>query len=374
VSADHYDVLGVSRGASPDEIKKAYRARARELHPDTNPDPTAEERFKEVARAYEVLSDPERRQRYDTYGADGPAGAGSDPFGGGGLGEIFDAFFGAAGGNPFGGGQRRGRPTGPPRGTDMEIALELTFEEAVFGTTKLVRLRVPVHCDACKATGAAPGTHPSRCAECQGTGQVSRVRQSLLGQMVTSAPCTRCGGMGEVIATPCPRCRGEGRVTEEITHDVRVVPGVDNGTTLRISGRGAAGPRGGPAGDLYVHLRVRAHERFGREGYDLIEELHLPLTTAALGAHLRYETLDGEEDLVIPSGTQSGKRFRLRGRGVPHVDGRGRGELIVVIAVDTPTELDDEQDRLLRQLAELRDEQVGPRDTGFLSRIRSAFR
>jgi molecular chaperone DnaJ len=233
---------------------------------------------------------------------------------------------------------------------------------------------VPVPCDTCEATGAAPGTHPSRCEECEGTGQVRRVRQSLLGQMMTSGPCGRCGGLGQVISSPCRVCRGDGRVTDEVTHEIRVVAGVDEGTTLRVSGKGAAGPRGGPRGDLYVHLRVRSHERFDRDGYDLIDELHVPMTTATLGSHLKYETLDGEEDLVIQPGTQSGKRFRLRGRGVPSVDGRGRGDLIVVVAVDTPTGLDGEQEDVLRRLAELRGEDVGPRDTGFLSRIRSAFR
>jgi molecular chaperone DnaJ len=370
MSNDYYGDLGVASTATPDEIKRAYRRLARELHPDTNPDPAATERFKEVAVAYEVLSDPERRQRYDRYGADAPGGAGFDPFAGAGLGDIFDAFFG--GGSGFG--TRRAGPSGPPRGADMELGIELEFEEAVFGIAKDVTLRLPVACGECTGTGAAAGTAPMTCPDCRGTGEVRRVRQSLLGQMVTAGPCGRCGGVGQTVDDPCPRCRGEGRVTEERTYSVEVPAGVDDGTTLRLTGRGSAGPRGGGNGDLYVHLRVRPHRRFARDGYDLVEELHLPLTTAALGAHVRYDTLDGAEDLVVPAGTQSGRRFRLRGRGVPEVNGHGRGDLVVVIAVDTPTALDDEQDELLRQLAALRGEEVAPKDTGILSRIRSAFR
>ena len=376
MSDDYYGDLGVQRDASADEIKRAYRQLARELHPDTNPDPAATERFKEVALAYEVLSDPERRRRYDTFGAESGAGAGFDPFSGAGLGDIFDAFFSGSGGG-FGaggfGGRRRG-PSGPPRGPDMELAVEIEFEQAVFGTTRDVSARLPVACPTCDGSGAAAGTRPETCSECGGAGQVRRVRQSILGQMVTAGPCGRCGGVGEVVPNPCPACRGEGRVTEERTYTVDVPAGVGDGSTLRLTGRGAAGPRGGVPGDLYVHLRVKGNERFTRDGYDLVDELHLPMTTAALGAHLRYETLDGTEDLVLPAGTQTGRRFRLRGRGVPHVDGRGRGDLIVSVVVDTPAELTDEQEELLRQLAAARGEEVGPTDQGILSRIRSAFR
>ena len=376
MATDYYELLGVARNATPDELKKAYRKLARELHPDTNPDPTAEERFKELSRAYETLSDPERRQRYDMFGEDQPGagGAGFDPFGGGGgLGDIFEAFFGGPSGSPFGGRNQRG-PSGPPRGADLEVALDLEFTEAVFGVSRELSVRVPVTCSTCTGSGAKPGTSPTRCDECNGTGQVRRVRQSILGQMVTAGPCNRCHGMGETIAEPCPDCRGDGRKTEERTFTVDVPAGVDTGSTLRLSGRGAAGPRGGQNGDLYVHLRVAEHKRFERAGYDLVEELHVPMTQAALGAHMQYETLDGVEDLVVPTGTQTGRVFRLRGRGVPHVNDRNRGDLLVRIVVDTPSSLSDDEEELLRKLAALRGDDVAPQEQGFFSKIRSAFK
>lgn len=375
MATDYYELLGVGRGATADELKRAYRRLARELHPDTNPDPTAEDRFKEIALAYEVLADPERRRRYDTFGPEGAArGNGGDPFSGfgagGGLGDIFDAFFGGGGGA----GGARGGQGGPPAGADLELAVEIAFEEAVFGVAREVSLRAPVHCDTCEATGAAPGTAPVTCGECQGSGQVRRVRQSILGQMVTAGPCPRCSGIGRTVAEPCPDCRGEGRRTRERSYTVDVPAGIDDGNTLRLSGRGAAGPRGGPNGDLYVHVRVRPHERFTRAGLDLVHELHLPVTQAALGVHLPFETLDGDEDLVIPAGTQTGRVFRLRGRGVPRVDGRARGDLLVQVVVDTPEPTSREEEDLLRQLAALRGEEVAPADNGLLSRIRSAFK
>jgi molecular chaperone DnaJ len=374
--ADYYELLGVSRDATADELKRAYRRLARELHPDTNPDPEATERFKEINRAYETLSDPERRQRYDMFGdapGTGQGGAGFDPFGGGGLGDIFDVFFGGGGQSPFSRGGRGG-PSGPPRGADLEVTLDLGFEDAVFGASEELSVRVPVSCSTCSGSGAEPGTSPETCGECGGAGTVRQVRQSILGQMVTAGPCRRCGGMGEIVASPCKDCRGEGRRTEERSFTVDVPGGVDTGSTLRLSGRGAAGPRGGQNGDLYVHLRVRPHDRFERVGYDLVEDLHVPMTQAALGAHLKYETLDGDEDLVIPAGTQSGRVFRLRGRGVPHVNDRGRGDLLVRVVVDTPTSLPPEQEELLRKLAALRGDDVAPEEHGFFSKIRSAFK
>jgi molecular chaperone DnaJ len=379
MATDYYELLGVSRTATDEEIKKAYRRLARELHPDANPDdPSAHERFKDVSTAYETLRDPERRRRYDQFGPDGARMGAGDPFGfggggGGGLGDIFEAFFGAAGGG-FGAGGGRGGRGGPMRGNDLELLVELEFEEAVFGVRREIRLRAPVPCDTCEATGAAPGTSPTVCSGCGGTGEVRRVRQSILGQMVTASPCRRCGGLGQEIATPCPDCRGEGRRTEEKTYEVDIPAGVDDGTQLRLPGRGAAGPRGGPLGDLYLHTRVRPHARFRRDGQDLIADLHVPMTQATLGAHLTFSTLDGDEDLVLPAGTQSGRVFSLRGRGVPGGRGRARGDLLVQVFVDTPTDLDKESEELLRRVAELRGEAVAPAETGFFSRIKSAFK
>lgn len=370
MAQDYYDVLGVPPSASSEEIKRAYRRLARQLHPDANPgDPVAEERFKEVVIAYEVLSDPERRARYDRYGPEGVGASTSDPFGFSGLGDLFDAFFGQS---PFGAGGR-GSPGGPPRGADLETVIDLAFEEAVFGAQSSVTVRTAAACDTCSATGAAPGTSPSTCPDCGGAGQVRRVRQSLLGQMVTAGPCPRCGGRGRVVLTPCDDCRGEGRRSVERTYTVEVPAGVDHGATLRLAGRGMAGPQGGPAGDLFVHVRVGSHPRFSRQGYDLVDQLTLSVAQAALGTHLRYETLDGEEDLVVPAGTQHGRVFRLKGRGVPHLEGRGRGDLLVQVAVEVPTDLSREQEELLRRFAELRTETVMPGDRKSRRRLRSAF-
>jgi molecular chaperone DnaJ len=372
VATDFYELLGVAPNATEDEIKRAYRKLARELHPDANGgNPAAEERFKEVTLAYETLRDPERRRRYDVFGPDMARGAGAgDPFAGMGfgsnLGDLFDTIFGGAG-------RPRG-PAGPPRGNDLEVTTTIEFVQAVFGAQREVDVRAPVVCATCDGSGASAGTTPVTCTQCNGTGEIRRVRQSILGQMVTASPCNRCGGLGEMIASPCPDCRGEGRRTETRTYTVDVPAGVDDGNTLRLTGRGAAGPRGGAPGDLYVHLRVRAHERFQRQGHDLLDVLHIPMTHALLGVHLTYETLDGVEDLVISPGTQSGRVFRLRGRGVPHVNGRGRGELLVQVVVDIPTELSPEQEELVRRLAAERGEEVAPPEKGFLSRVRSAFK
>jgi molecular chaperone DnaJ len=376
---DFYAVLGVSRNASADEIKKAYLRLARELHPDSSPDdPEKEERFKLVGLAYETLRDPERRRQYDMFGVSalrgggGPAdpfGAGS-PFGAGGFSDLFEAFFG---GGMAGGGGARTR-SGPRKGEDAEATVVIDFAEAVFGVQHELSVRLPQTCETCLGSGARPGTTPVSCSQCGGTGEMRRVRQSFLGQMVTSSPCPRCGGTGEQITSPCVDCRGEGRKREERTFVVDVPAGVDDGSTLRLPGRGAGGLRGGPAGDLYVHLRVRPHPSLARRGVDLLAVLHLATTQAALGVTVPFETLDGPEELVIPAGTQSGREIRLRGRGVPVLQGRGRGDLIVTVVVDTPTDLSKEEDELLRQLAELRGEPVAAPDAGFMSKLRGAFK
>ncbi|NQY55168.1 MAG: molecular chaperone DnaJ [Ilumatobacteraceae bacterium] len=382
--ADYYDILGVSRTASADEIKRAYRQKARELHPDANSgDAEAAEQFKQVALAYQVLSDDDQRARYDRFGEAGVGGAGRGPTAedlfGGGLGDIFETFFGGGGGGgagPFGGGSpfggQRG-PSGPPRGQDLEVTVDLSFEQAVFGDQIDVDLKLPVTCDTCTGSGAEPGTSPVTCSECGGSGQVQRVRQSLLGQMVTASPCPRCNGLGETIATPCTTCRGEGRITADKTYQVDVPAGVDSGSTLRLGQRGAVGPRGGKPGDLYVHLRVARHPRFVRDELDLVCEVPISIAQAALGTSLELETLDGVEKLVVPPGTQPGREFVLRARGVPRLRGRGRGDLRAIVSIAVPDDLSDREVELLTEYAEGRGETVGNPKEGLFSRMKSAF-
>ena len=366
---DHYEVLGVDRDADAAEVKSAYRRLARQHHPDANDgDSAAESEFKAVAASYKVLSDPEARQSYDRFGHDGPsAGMAGDPFGG--INDIFESFFG--GGGVGGGGRRR---SGPRPGEDLETTILVDFEEAVFGSEEEITVRTAVACTSCEATGLTPGTSAEQCGGCRGSGQVRQVRQSVLGQMVTAAPCPTCSGRGEVFPDPCVDCRGEGRRVEECSFTVNVRAGVDDGTTLRLTGRGAVGPRGGPTGDLYVSVRVRPHPVFERHGTDLYHRLHLPVTQAALGVELDYETLDGDVEVRIPAGTQTGEVFRLRGSGVPHLQGRGRGDIVLEVVVDTPTGLSAEEDKLFRSLAVERGETVREPGDGLISRIRSALR
>lgn len=375
MSGDYYELLGVSRSATSEELKKAYRKLARQLHPDANPDdPEAEAKFTEVSTAYAVLSDPEKRANYDRYGEAG-VGAGFDPFGGQGFGsinDIFEMFFG--GQNPFGGGAGRGRPAGPPRGADQEVVATLTFEQAVFGAEVPISLRTALRCEVCDGSGASEGSSVATCGTCKGMGQVRQVRQSILGQMVTTGMCPECNGQGTVIPDPCRECGGEGRIISDEELEVRVPAGVNTGSTLRLTGRGAVGQRGGPPGDLYVHVQVQAHDRFERDGDHLFCEVEVSVAQAILGAEIELETLDGVETLEIRSGTQPGEVIRLRGLGVPRLEGRGRGDLHVSLRVVVPTKLPHEQEDLIRKLADLRNEAVKGPDEGFLSKIKSAFR
>jgi molecular chaperone DnaJ len=367
----YYEVLGVSQQATEADIKRAYRALARRYHPDSHPDdPDAEARFKEVTIAYETLRDPERRRRYDMFGDDGASAARSgaptgDAFG---LGDLFDAFFG---GDAFGG--RRG-PAGPARGYDAEVAVELTLRDAAFGVVHQVDVRLPVRCERCDGSGCEPGTHPSRCDMCGGTGEVRQVRRSILGQMVTASPCPTCDATGSRILSPCKDCRGEGRVQSHRRIDVEVPAGVDSGQRLRLPDRGPAAPRGGIPGDLYVNIAVAPHPDFERHGNDLVHAHKLPFTQAALGASFTIETLDGdEEEILVPPGAQPGQVLRLKGKGVPSLHGRRRGDLLVRLDVEIPERLRPEEEELLRRLAELRGDEVAPPDRGFLGRVRSAF-
>lgn len=363
MASDFYELLGVGRDATEDDLKKAFRKLARQYHPDANPnDAEAETRFKEIALAYETLNDPQKRAHYDRFGTAPGAAGGGDPFSGMNLNDIFDAFFGGSnpfGGSPFGtaGGRTR---AGPQRGADLEAVLTLDFEDAVLGADAEVMVRTATVCESCDGRGAAEGTQPVTCGTCDGMGQVQRVRQSILGQMVTRTVCDVCSGSGEVIADPCRECGGDGRVVGDRDYTVTVPAGVGHGSTLRVARRGAAGPRGGPPGDLYVHIEVRPHPRFEREGDHLVDQLNLTMVQAALGVNVKYETLDSVEDLDIPAGTQSGQVFRIGGRGVPRLEGRGRGDLLVQAVVETPTGLSDDEIDLLHQLAELRGEEVAP--------------
>jgi molecular chaperone DnaJ len=372
MTQDFYELLGVSRSATEDELKRAYRQLARELHPDTKPgDAEAEARFKLVTVAYETLRDPERRRRYDMFGPDAVRGTGAGPANGdfgfaGGLGDLFDAFFSQGFSTA---GQRGARR----QGADAEIVLQISLAEAVFGTRHEVNLKAPVACTTCSGSGAREGTSSTTCPECRGTGQIQRVRQSILGQMVTATQCGRCSGLGKVVASPCPDCRGEGRRVEDRNLTVEIPAGVDDGATLRITGAGAAALRGGEPGDLYVHLRVAPDSRFERSGTDLVTTLHLSVAQAALGTEVELDTLDGPFALSVPPGVQTGRVLKVAGHGVPRLRGGRRGDLLVSVFVDTPVKLSKEEDELLRKLAALRGEQVQPPDPGLFSRLRSAF-
>jgi molecular chaperone DnaJ len=344
---DYYEVLGLSRNASEEDIKRAFRRLARQYHPDVNKDKDAEARFKEVNEAYEVLSDPQKRQMYDQFGHAGPgmgAGAGFGDVGFGGFSDIFQTFFGGA----TGGGRR-----GPQRGSDLRYNLTLTFEEAVFGCEKELEIPRADTCPTCRGSGAEPGTEPSRCPNCNGTGELRRVQQSIFGQFVNVVMCERCQGEGRVITTPCHECHGAGRirVTKHVT--LKVPPGVDTGSQIRLTGEGEAAPRGGVPGNLYVAITVKKHPFFERDGADILYTLPINFAQAALGDEVEVPTVDGNVLLKIPPGTQSGKVFRLRDKGVPHLRSAGRGDQHVYVKVVTPTSLSQKERELLEQLRQV---------------------
>jgi molecular chaperone DnaJ len=373
VATDYYALLGVSHEASPDEIKRAYRQLARELHPDVNPDPVSVDRFKEVTAAYEVLSDPEKRQMYDL---------GGDPLraGGGGFGPTFD--FGDIMDAFFGGGQRRGPRPRMRRGQDALIRLQVDLAEAMAGATREVQVDTAVRCEACEGAGTAPDTQPTTCPMCKGHGEIQNVQRSFLGQVMTSRPCPQCQGFGTTIPHPCVECAGDGRVRTRTTLGVRIPPGVDTGTRIQLAGQGEVGPGGGEAGDLYVEIVQTAHPIFERRGDDLVCTVEVPMTAAALGTGIELETLDGVEQVDVQPGTQPGSVLTLRGRGVPHLRGSGRGDLHIQLDVRTPTRLDAEQEGYLRSLSRARGEegvtlraieQAEEDSGGFFSRLRGAF-
>lgn len=370
---DYYGLLGVHKDATAEELKRAYRKLARQLHPDVNPDPAAQDKFKAVTTAYEVLSDPEKRRIVDLGGDPLSQGAGTagSPFSGfGGFGDVFEAFFG--GGGPGGG---RGRRSRVRPGADALLQMSLTLEEAAFGVRRELNVETAVLCESCTGSGCAPGTSPRTCATCGGAGEIQSVQRSFLGQVMTTRACSACGGTGEQIPSPCPNCGTEGRVRSRRTITVDVPGGIEDGMRIRLSGQGEVGPGGGPAGDLYVEVSEAQHETFTRDGSDLHCTVALPMTAAALGTDLLLTTLDGEENLDIRAGTQSGSRLTLRGKGVPKLRSSMRGDLYVHLEVRTPTRLDDEQEKLLRDLAALRDEDVAAvtKNGGLFTKVRDAF-
>jgi molecular chaperone DnaJ len=351
---DLYEVLGVRRNASQDDIKKAYRRLAREHHPDVNGDPTSEERFKEVSGAYEILSDPEKRARYDAYGATGgPAG---QPFTD--LQDIFDVFFGQGG---FGGGgpRRRGPRSPARRGEDVAVPVRLTFADAAFGARRDLEIDRLVACDLCGGSGAHPGTAPVACRTCSGAGEVQSVRRSVFGTLMTTTTCRTCDGTGQEIPDKCERCFGQGRVRMPVTVTVDIPAGVADGMELRVAGNGHAGVAGGSAGDLFVRIEVEPSAAFERRGQDLFTVLDVSITQATLGAELEIEGIDAVERIRVEPGTESGTIVRLKGKGVPNLNRHGRGDMFVTLHVVTPRDLSREERDLLGRLAELRGEHGG---------------
>jgi|SRR5579884_970180 len=372
---DFYEVLGVSRTASADEIKRAYRALARKHHPDVAHNKTeAEHRFKEINEAYEVLSDPQKRAQYDRYGSvsnGGAGGFGDFGFGqgfGGGFGDIFDIFFG----DRMGGQQTQARRSGPSRGSDLRYDLEITLEEAFGGTTKEIQFNHLAQCETCRGSGAAPGTLVVACDRCGGSGVQRMVRQTPLGQFVTQSTCTRCDGEGQVFQQPCAACGGRGRREVERHLTVKVPAGVDDGSRIRISGNGEAGIRGGPAGDLYVYLTIAPHPLFKRDGLDTCVDVPVSFPQAALGGQITVPSLEGDVPLNIHAGTQTGTTFRMRGLGMPSVRGNQRGDHVVTVHVLVPAKLSKRQRELLEEYARAGGDTVDERS--FFDKVKDAFK
>ncbi len=365
---DYYEVLGVNRGASEDEIRKAFRRLARQYHPDVNHEKGAEERFKEINEAYEVLTDAQKRSVYDQYGHAGlnnaaGAGAGFDPFG---FSDIFDTFFGYR--------TTTSAKRGPQRGSDLRCDITLEFEEAVFGCERELEIPRWETCSTCLGTGAEPGTQPTRCPNCNGTGEVRRVSQSFLGQLMNVMACERCRGEGKIILTPCKECRGDGRVRARRKILVNVPAGVDDGAQIRLTGEGEVGARGGETGNLYVVLHVKEHQFFKRQGIDILYDLPIHFVQAALGDEVEIPLVGGTQHrLRIPPGTQSGKVFRVRDKGVPELRGGGRGDMLVRVRVDIPSQLTDEQRALMDKLAKSFGIELNRDDKGFIGKVKGAL-
>ena len=370
IKRDYYEVLGIDRNADTSEIRKAYRRLARQYHPDVNKGADAEDKFKEVNEAYEVLNDSDRRAAYDRFGhaAFDPSGqAGGDPFGFGGqspFGDIFESF--------FGGFTRQSRQRSVPRGTDVRANLELSFEEAVFGVDKEIEFTRFEPCESCNGTRMNGGAAPSRCPQCNGSGEVRRVQQTILGQVVTAAACDRCGGQGVEITDPCESCNGRGRKPKTAKIEVSVPAGVDEQSTLRLTGQGEQVATGVP-GNLLVSLRIEPHEKLQRSGRNILFDLPINVAQATLGSEVEIPTVDGPVELTIPPGTQPMQQFRLRDRGVPDMRGRGRGDQLVTVHVVIPDDLSGRQEELFQMLADELGDVVLPRDRGFFSKVKDAL-
>lgn len=373
---DYYELLGVSKSATSDEIKKNFRRKARELHPDVNDAPDAEARFKEVSEAYEVLIDADKRAAYDRFGHEAvSAGMGADPFAGfGGFSDIFETFFTAASGmGGVGGTATRRRPQ---RGAHLAYRLSVEFDEAVFGAEKEIEVPRLATCSRCEGNGAEPGTSTETCPTCGGRGEIRRAQQSIFGQFVSVVPCDRCHGEGKIVAVPCTECHGDGRVKETRKLAIKIPAGIESGAQIRLAGEGEAGPRGAAAGDLYIEVNVKPSKLFKREGNQILLELNLNMAQAALGAEIEVPTVDGEMTLLkVPAGTQNDKEFRVKGYGVPYLRGSGRGDMLVRTNVQIPTSLSDEQRRLLRELAQtLGDHSPEPQqDKGLFGKIKDVL-
>jgi molecular chaperone DnaJ len=370
---DYYEVLGVARNASAEQVKKAYRKLARQYHPDVNKSDDAEERFKEINEAYEVLNNDQKRAAYDRFGHAGVQGGASggsySGFGGFGFEDIFDEFF-----SGFGMGSRRRGRRGPLRGADLQYDLTVTFEEAAFGAEKEIEVMRHETCPRCQGGGAEPGTQPMRCPQCNGTGEVRQVQQSILGSFVNVSTCPRCRGEGEIITSPCSECRGQKVVQVPRTLSVKIPPGVDDGMRIRLPGEGEPGTHGGPPGNLYIAIAVEPHPFFRRRDSNVLMELNINVAQAALGDEITVPSLDGDVTLKIPPGTQSGKVFRLRGKGVPRLRCNGRGDQLVVIQVSVPTSLTDEQVALFKTLGKTLGKEVIPQtERSFFDRLKDAL-
>jgi molecular chaperone DnaJ len=371
---DYYEVLGVEKSASPEEVKRAYRRMAIKYHPDKNPgNKEAEAKFKECAEAYEVLSDAEKRKQYDQYGHEGLRGTGMHDFSRMNVEDIFsmfgfEDFFGSVFGGGGGGGGRRGggRRGGPVRGYDLETGVELTLDEVAHGTEKTIEFTRQDRCPECKGNGAAPGTQPSRCPLCGGSGQVAKGGGFF--QMVST--CAQCQGTGQIVKNPCPACRGSGRVPKKRTVTIKVPPGVHEGQGIRVAGEGEPGRDGGPNGDLYVYVRVKPHEFLERDGNDLISVVPISFTQAALGATIEVPSLDGTRQLKVPPGTQYGSLFRIRGQGLPDVRTGRTGDELVQVTIETPANLNARQEELLREFAQTENRNVSPKSNSFFERLK----